>query len=335
MSTDIGAGLYGYAVSRETARIEVIGVPFDATTSYRPGTADGPAAVLAASPQIDFDDFRFGRVDKAGIWMAPIDQSIRELSRKCRAISEGPIERVGFENDEAALRDQAEAMCAEVESFVTQACKAARGKGRVPILLGGEHGVSYAAIAESAASHGPIGVLQIDAHMDLREAYCGLVRSHASVMYRVLTEAQGIDKLVQVGIRDCCTEERELATEDGRVRTFYDDDLADAAAAGTPWIETCKRIVDELPERVHISFDIDGLEPSLCPHTGTPVPGGLSWREASVLLATVAESGREIVGADLVEVAPGPDGDEWDGNVGARALYRLCGVIAATNGMLE
>jgi agmatinase len=85
-----------------------------------------------------------------------------------------------------------------------------------------------------------------------------------------------------------------------------------------------------LPRDVYVSFDVDGLDPSLCPHTGTPVPGGLSFPEACLLLRTVVESGRRIVGADLTEVAPGPDGDEWDGNVGSRVLYKLVGWMLAS-----
>ena len=94
---------------------------------------------------------------------------------------------------------------------------------------------------------------------------------------------------------------------------------------GGHWDDCCRRIVGELPRTVHVSFDIDGLSPELCPNTGTPVPGGLSFAEARHLLRVLAESGRRVVGFDLVEVAPGPRGDDWDANVGARLLYKLIG----------
>src|SRR5262249_59464059 len=94
----------------------------------------------------------------------------------------------------------------------------------------------------------------------------------------------------------------------------------------------CEEIVRDLPERIYVSFDIDGLDPRLCPHTGTPVPGGLSFTEATYLLRLAVESGRRIVGFDLNEVAPGPDGDEWDANVGARLLYKMSAWTLASQG---
>ena len=115
-----------------------------------------------------------------------------------------------------------------------------------------------------------------------------------------------------------------LPLRDARER--FDAELADERDAGVPWLALCDRIVAELPQLVYVSFDIDGLDPALCPHTGTPVPGGLRWNEALSLLQAVVRSGRRIVGFDLTEVAPGPDpADEWDANVGARALYKLIG----------
>ena len=101
--------------------------------------------------------------------------------------------------------------------------------------------------------------------------------------------------------------------------------LARARDGGETWRQQVDRIVQELPQKVYLSWDIDGLDPTLCPHTGTPVPGGLSFHMATALVAGVVRSGRRIVGFDLVEVAPGPDGDEWDGNVGARLLYKMIG----------
>ena len=142
-------------------------------------------------------------------------------------------------------------------------------------------------------------------------------------MYNALHEAPGVGALVQVGIRDFCDEELEVARADERVVQFTDYELAAAQFEGETWRTVCDRIVAALPRQVYVSFDIDGLSPDNCPHTGTPVPGGLSFRAAVYLLAAVVESGREIVGFDLCEVGPSRDG-EWDANVGARVLYKLC-----------
>ena len=105
----------------------------------------------------------------------------------------------------------------------------------------------------------------------------------------------------------------------------HDARLAQARFEGEPWAAAVRRIVEPLPRDVYVSFDVDGLDPTLCPHTGTPVPGGLSFQEAAALVGGIVRSGRRIVGFDLVEVAPDPEGGEWDGNVGARLLYKLVG----------
>jgi agmatinase len=135
-----------------------------------------------------------------------------------------------------------------------------------------------------------------------------------------------VKTLVQVGIRDFSEDERTFAeSTGGRVHIWYDAELKRRAFDGQPWNRVVDDIVAQLPQQVYLSFDIDGLDPTLCPHTGTPVPGGLSFPEANALLAGVVRSGRTIVGLDLNEVAPSPDGDEWDGNVGARLLYKMIG----------
>jgi agmatinase len=144
-----------------------------------------------------------------------------------------------------------------------------------------------------------------------------------------------VGKLVQVGVRDLGAAEAAYIRESGgRVVTHFDATLTRARFEGVPWMRQVERIVEGLPELVYLSFDIDGLDPTLCPHTGTPVPGGLSFAEAGALLAGVVASGRRIVGLDLDEVAPGPDGDEWDGNVGARLLYRMIGWTLRSQGLI-
>jgi agmatinase len=169
-------------------------------------------------------------------------------------------------------------------------------------------------------------VLHVDAHADLRVAYEGFTYSHASVLYNAAETCPEITRLVQVGLRDLSEEEHAYAARSGgRIVQHHDVALAQARFEGEPWAAQVRRIVDPLPADVYVSFDVDGLDPTLCPHTGTPVPGGLSFQEAAALIGGVVRSGRRIVGFDLVEVAPGADGDEWDGNVGARLLYKLIG----------
>jgi agmatinase len=155
-------------------------------------------------------------------------------------------------------------------------------------------------------------------------------------MFNALRDVPGIENLVQVGIRDFSEAELEYARQHPKVKQFGWAELAEAQFEGETWAAQCKRIVAELPEKIHVSFDIDFLSPELCPCTGTPVPGGASFDQAAYLLREVIDSGRRIVGFDMCEVVPNPasasdknstQGATWDANVGARVLFRLCGQI--------
>jgi agmatinase len=193
-------------------------------------------------------------------------------------------------------------------------------------LIGGDHAAPYGSIKAHAERYPGLGILHIDAHADLRLAYEGFVDSHASIMRNVAERLPGVAKIVQVGLRDLAEEEHLYILQSGsRIEALYDAELAARLFDGEPFSQIAASLVNKLPGDVYVTFDIDGLDPSLCPHTGTPVPGGLSFRQATHLLATIVKSGRRIVGFDLNEVAPGPEGDEWDGNVGARMLYKLIG----------
>jgi agmatinase len=177
-----------------------------------------------------------------------------------------------------------------------------------------------------AESVGEFGILHFDAHSDTRVGYEGFTYSHASIMYNALQEVPQIKKLVQVGIRDFSEDEvNYCASQGSRVKIYFDTHLRRRMQDGNPWNTIAQEIVTNLPRNVWVSFDIDGLDPKLCPNTGTPVPGGLEFLEANAILRALVQSGRKIIGFDLNEVAPDPTGSsEWDANVGARLLYKLC-----------
>jgi agmatinase len=175
---------------------------------------------------------------------------------------------------------------------------------------------------QALGERGSYGILHIDAHSDLRDAYEGFIHSHASIMHNAL-HIDAISRIVQVGIRDYSEEEVEtIRGSGGRVKLFDYRGLARRRFGGESFSSIAEEIVSELPDQVYVSFDIDGLDPALCPGTGTPVPGGLLFEEALYLVERIPASGRRIVGLDLCEVSPGES--EWDANVGARVLYRLC-----------
>jgi agmatinase len=225
-----------------------------------------------------------------------------------------------------------------VHGFVAREAERILDRGAIPALLGGDHASPFGLIAELSERHPGMGILQIDAHADLREEFEGFRWSHASIFHNVMTRLPGVGRLVQVGIRDFGMRERAFVDgSKGRVKCFYDQHLRDRQFAGGAkgaWSAICADIVKALPREVYISFDIDGLTPDHCPNTGTPVPGGLTFPEMCHLLETLANSGRRVIGFDLCEVAPAKGDGEWNANVGARALYKLLGCTLRSRGML-
>ncbi|MBT3222944.1 MAG: agmatinase family protein [Proteobacteria bacterium] len=315
--------LFGLPHQPHDAAVAILPVPFDATTSYRPGTEKAPDAIKRASVQVDLWDSESGDGWKAGIALWKVDEHLSTLNRRCRAdveLTRDPAQ-VGFDNAvcEGAI-GRVNRAGQELNSLVSAFTAARMDVGQIPAVLGGDHSVPLGAIQEASRRVPGLGVLQIDAHADLRQAYEGFVWSHASLMHNVLSLCQ-VDQIVQVGVRDQSPEERERALLDKRVVQWLDQAMASDLAHGRSWHTIVEAIVAPLPRDVWISFDIDGLDPSLCPNTGTPVPGGLSWREALVLLEVLGKSGRRIVGFDICEVG----GAEWDAIVGSRLLFKLAG----------
>lgn len=335
---DANNSLYGLPFDTADADVVVVPVPWDVTVSYKDGAALGPAAVLAASAQVDLFDPSVPNAWKIGLAMDELSDEVREAATRLReeakryiaAITTGtdPLSEAAAENIQAAVNDGS----AWLNAWVEARCAHWLDQGKLVALLGGDHSTPYGMLKALAARHESFGILQIDAHADLRDAYEGFAYSHASIMRNAL-RLQQVSRLVQVGIRDYCEEEAQvIADNPERVATFFDRDLKHAQYVGATWAQQVENVLARLPQKVYISFDIDGLDPKLCPNTGTPVAGGLEYEQAVYLIEKVARSGRTIIGCDLNEVAPGADGSEWDANVGARMLYRMCNLMAASNG---
>lgn len=321
--------IFGFPVTEQTAEIVIIPVPWDATASYGKGTSDGPQAVLAASTQLDFYHPKLEKAFETKVFMTPISEEWKAINtRLCiEAIEYIHFLEEGGTLAEAPAFQKVVAEVADAQNALRENLRA-RAKelmdeGKMVAVLGGEHSTPLGLIQAIDDRGEAFGVLQIDAHADLRDAYEGFEQSHASIMFNVLKHCKNMQKLVQVGIRDVAQSEVDLiAQHPSRVKTFFDWDLKNAQFEGETWQQQVIEIVSELPQNVYISFDIDGLFPELCPNTGTPVVGGFSLQEITYLIFKVVESGRIIVGFDLNEVSPGNDGD-WDANVGARALWNL------------
>ena len=309
------SGIYGLPYTPDEAKVVIIPVPFEATTSYGGGTSRGPSAVLEASKQVDLFDHETGRPYEAGIAMLDIPRKITGWNSKAK--------KLGRKNVRAVNK-----ISESVNEWVCDKTRALLDTGKVSVVLGGDHSVPFGAIRAYAERYPHMGILHLDAHADLREAYEGFTYSHASIFHNVITKTD-IPKVVQVGVRDVGARELELIIHSrGRIRTFFDDELAARKEEGVAFATIADEIVDELPNDVYLSWDIDGLDPTLCPGTGTPVPGGLSWNEAIGLLRAIRRAKKRIVGLDLCEVAPGET--EWDANVGARLLYKMIGFALLT-----
>lgn len=335
-----GSGIFGLPHGPDEAAVHVLGVPFDATTSYRRGTAHGPEAVVAASAQVDLYDRLFGKPYEQGIWYRADDGTLAGWNDQARALADPVIAAGGADPDShehahllAELAALGSRVNERVEEFTTD-CLAAE---RLPVVLGGDHSVPFGAIRAAARAHPGLGVLHFDAHADLRVAFEGFEWSHASIFHNVLEQVPGVASLVQVGIRDLGHAEAMRCDADPRIHTLFDDEWAEVVARGGDRRQAIRRHLERLPQEVWISFDIDGLSPDLCPSTGTPVPGGLDWHQTMQWLEELVLRGHRIVGVDLCEVAPpegarDPEGASWDAVVGARLLYRLIGAAMSSRG---
>ncbi len=332
------ANLFGLPFTAEESEIIIIPVPWEVTVSYGSGASEGPNAIFEASLQVDLLHQEFPDLWKLGIFMdeTPAHWAIKgeEYRQKAAPVIQALENGDSIEKNSTLLADLNDVndACGQLNNEIAEKAKYWLLKGKKVILLGGDHSTPLGYYEALASVHESFGILHLDAHMDLREAYEGFTYSHASIMYNAL-KLPKITKFVQVAIRDFCEEEYEIVQkQNGRVSVFTDRDMKANAFEGMTWMEQCDNIIALLPQKVCISFDIDALIPFYCPNTGTPVPGGLSFEQATYLLSRLANSGKEIIGIDLVEVAPG-DNDDWDGNVGSRILFHLCGVLAKSQNM--
>ena len=330
--SDVGqmnGNLFGLPFDYGSAQTIIFGVPWEVTVSYRPGTALAPQQVLDASPQLDLYDFDNPNGWEQGIYMPPIDLDLLAKNNYYRSQAALIIDRLEQGNplsetpDLTAVLTDINQAGADLNQWLFDRTKLAIKDGKKVGVIGGDHSVPLGYMQALADRYPDFGILHIDAHSDLRDAYEGFEFSHASIMFNALKISQ-ISKLVQVGIRDVSAVEREtIDRSQGRVVVYYDSLIKQQLYSGTTWQSIYQEAIAHLPQQVYISFDVDGLDPKLCPETGTPVPGGLELEQAFCLCREVIHSGREVIGFDVCEVGNA----EWDGNVGARIVYKLVNLM--------
>lgn len=321
--------LFGFPMDENNADIHILPIPWDATASYGKGTSDGPQAILDASTQLDFYHHKLENAYHTKIFFHPIPEVWKT---KNDMLCTQTIDYISFLEEGGELEKEPKyiELLKEVNAVQNDIRNTLRTKAtellkqhKIVGVLGGEHSTPLGLIEAVDALGENFGILQIDAHADLRDAYENFEQSHASIMFNALKNCSNLSRLVQVGIRDIAQCEVDIIKcNPSRIFTFFDWDIKANRFEGKSWAEQVEDILHVLPHTIYISFDIDGLSPDLCPNTGTPVPGGFDLEEINYLLFRLAESGRKIVAFDLNEVAPGEYGD-WDANVGARALWNL------------
>lgn len=262
-------------------RFHIVPVPFEATVSYGGGTANGPAAILEASDQLELWDGQSIPAEE-GIYTHPAVRCVP--------------------NPEITL------------TAIESATDIAAGCG-IPMLLGGEHTVTLGALRALKKRHGTFGIIQFDAHADLRDSYEGTQYSHACVIRRAVDDLHL--PVFQLGVRALCEAEVNYRA----TNNIPHIDAHQLYREGIPE----QFLPEDFPEHIYITFDVDGLDPSVISATGTPVPGGISWWDAMTLLER-SIAGRTVIGADIVELAPAP-GDHASTFSAAQLTYNIMGII--------
>ncbi|MGZ5190616.1 MAG: agmatinase family protein [Flavisolibacter sp.] len=328
--------IFGLPFTEEEARLVILPIPWEVTVSFGSGTARSAEQIMKASLQVDLFDPVYPLGWQEGFYMKEVDRKVLFKSDYLRKEAELYIDYISngdeVENNQfmsKALKEVNEGGYF-LNTWVYQQTKLLLEKNKLVALLGGDHSTPLGYMKAIGEKHGEFGILQIDAHCDMREEYEGFVYSHASIMYNALKEVESLQKLVQVGIRDYSQGEHEFIQQQaGKVRTYFDREIRQRQYEGETFKQIVDEIVEQLPQKIYISFDIDGLDPKLCPNTGTPVQGGFETEQVFYLFDKILKSGKQIIGFDLSEVSTSENG--WDANVGARVLFKLCNMLVASN----
>ncbi len=321
---------FGIPLSPEDAALVLISAPWDITVSQRAGSSYAPDAIIEASRKVDFFEPMAPYSWRKGIATAPIDYTLQDMSHRLRSDAERVIklhddigsfafDHLVYERRLRRVNDATEQM---IDNIYNQS-KQWLDKGKIVGLVGGDQSTAYGHIKAVAERYDSIGILHIDSGLDLRDGYRGFALSSDSVMYNVMRDIKGVDRLVGVGVRAFAPAEWEMATSDPRIKLFTGQQMWSQHFEGVNWSAICDDIIAELPDNVYVSLDIDGLTIECSPHTGTSVAGGLRFPEVVYLLGRIVDSGRRIVGFDLTEVVPDLE-DKTDAAVASRLLYNMC-----------
>lgn len=328
--------IFGLPFSEEDSQVVLVPVPWEVTVSSGAGTSRAADQIFKASLQVDLFDPEYNDTWKSGFYMQSIDKKILLKSDYLRKEAELYIDYISKGSNVCDNKFMLKSLKEINEggdmlnNWVYEKTKALLSNNKLVGLIGGDHSTPLGYMKALGEKYAAFGVLQIDAHCDLRICYEDLKYSHASIMYNALTEIPQLQKLVQVGIRDFGEDEYNyIKDSNGRIVTYFDKHIKERQYEGDTWKNIANDIVSQLPEFVYLSFDIDGLDPKLCPNTGTPVAGGFEAEQIIYLFTMLVKSGRKIIGFDLNEV--GVSESSIDANIAARILYKMCNLLLLSN----
>ncbi len=325
------SNLFGWPGSEEQSSVIIQPVPWEATTSYLGGTSKAPELIRLASHQMDLFSETWGETYTKGFYLAEPNLKISQLNDNALELKNNK------KIPSLEISQRLNLMSAEVNALVYEKTSQTLKQNKIPALIGGEHSVIFGqvkAVSEQLKNKNTTqwGLVHIDAHLDLRNAYQGFEHSHASAIRHVFELDNSPSHSVHFGIRDYCKEESDYMKDLGSNYNFFTDrsfqqSLEQNISHDKTSLDFFTNEFQKLPQDIYISWDIDGLDPQLCPNTGTPVPGGLNWHQALTLIFALKQLNKNIVGFDLVEVSESLNPNsttEWNSNVGARLFYELC-----------
>jgi len=303
-ATRKGEAIYERQARWGEAQLYLLGVGWEGGVSFRTGTALAPHLIQRVSSQLDYYNSDCEAIEMATMYFEHLN-----------GLDAPPTEDRDAFYEERVLRPVMEWVQAVLQT------------GKPFGVIGGDHSVPIGVHRVLSKAQPGYAILHLDAHADLRPAYQGLQYSHATVLYHASQEA-GISRLLAVGVRDWDRAEVEYARlQYPRLQVYEVRRLFRTLYQGRPWSEICSEIVSLLPDRVYLSIDVDVLEVGYVPHTGTPVPGGLTYEQVGFLLDAIVRSGRKIIAFDLCETG----GAEIDAIVSAHLLYRICSLLLCGN----
>ncbi len=318
------AGFFGQTSSLPQAQLQGLLVPWEPTVSYGSGTSLAPLKILKASHQLDTFHEHYGSLNEDAFKITDFTDLVHDLQKRTLPLARGVVQALeqgaaladlGIQSKLKVIRKQSEMLIQYIQNWTEEVLNA----DQIPFLIGGDHSCPLGLWNAVFKKHPHAGLLHIDAHLDMRESYEGFKFSHASVMYNFKKEFPESQSL-HLFMRDF-SEEEVQRSQNLNLNIFTDRQIQNKKAKMS-WRDICREWLEMLPPKIHITLDIDGMDPQLAPGTGTPVPGGMKFQELKILLEEIVATKHQIVSFDLVEVSGRHQGD-FDFNVGARALFEL------------